>query len=91
MSEWVFLGIWVLIPVVTIIVLIIIDLFKYGLERLSYYNDFERIWASIQILFFGLPGSIILIKVFIETKRKERERIRKNAFWWELKEYGGWK
>jgi len=83
--------IWISFPIITIIILISIDLFKHGLRRLSYYNKHERISAGFILLIFGPIASIALIKVFIDTKRKEHERIRKNASWWELKEYGGWK
>jgi hypothetical protein len=90
-SDWLFIYIWFSIPAVTIIILILIDLFIYGLKRLSYYNSYERISACIHIIVFGPPGSIALIRAFIDIKRKEREEIKKTARWWELREYGGWK
>ena len=91
-NSEIFLILWFLLPTITIITLLTIDLFQRGIKEFKrkYINDFPFASCLIMIL-FGPISCSILIKTYKNTKKKEREEVAKMFPWWQLKEHGGWK
>lgn len=87
----IYVAIWLLLPTITIITLLTIDLFQKGIKKFKEeFKDFP-FTCYLFLIAFGLLSCVILIIAYKDVKKEEREAAARMFPWWQLKEYGGWK
>lgn len=82
-----FIPIWIFFGFLTLLLLIL------AVSVLDSENVFELLqddWIDLwKVIACGPVGLIILLYSFVLERKMKREQKRKEASWWELKEFGG--
>lgn len=88
--EGILLILWLSMGGISLIFMIIFDFLKNNGNIIADLNGDDMI-IIIMFMMLGPTGGTFIIIIYMKEYKEYREKAKKDARWWELREYGGWK